>query len=602
VTVSGPIIIALQSASTGATQVVYNDGALTGGGTHATIAAAITAASAGSIIELRNRTAGSLQTWAQAINVNKSGTAGAPITIRVRDGDRVRIRTNTTLLTITGSHVTVKGNSTGRTGLELGNPNEWNPLVWGGDYLHPRSMIMENCNNVTLENLTAHGCNGNGSVATGNGYYANDIRGTCTDILIRNCEFSKHGTNKDPDGGGERGDILRICAKRCVVADSSFFHGGHNTLFASGPYVVVRRCTFDGYWGDTPTGYPGSRAADFAPAIQTNRFPSDSWPGEWGPMLVEDCTIKNADASLADGGGFVYSPAVKMVGFRVIQRGNYYFDNASAIWLGPGYGDMGTAAAQEGAARCYGYHNTSYNSGGIWRNNDANANAANQREYRFVNNIFADLRDGKGGNGSLMNVIQWDCNAIPLGQDLNGVQYANSWKGTVWRGNVYQLNAGITAANARVQMNGTGSATVNLDNSTQWPANYFNNRLATSISFQNVGTVRNRDKGGFQINSGTGVADADALTRTSSSGTNTTTLSVLDAGFFYDGWNIPGEVGDFIKIGTNAAVQITAVNYATNQITLASQQSWSANTAVVYAGNPGAGNAGTVFDNTGAAQ
>jgi hypothetical protein len=63
------------------------------------------------------------------------------------------------------------------------------------------------------------------------------------------------------------------------------------------------------------------------------------------------------------------------------------------------------------------------------------------------------------------------------------------------------------------------------------------------------------------------------LTTTVGSGTASTTVTVADAGFFMDGFNlIPG---DMVQIGGNSPVQITGVNYGANTITVTPSISWS---------------------------
>jgi hypothetical protein len=71
-----------------------------------------------------------------------------------------------------------------------------------------------------------------------------------------------------------------------------------------------------------------------------------------------------------------------------------------------------------------------------------------------------------------------------------------------------------------------------------------------------------------QIDAGSFVAKA------SQSGTGTE-LAVDDAKWFYDGFRIDGEAGDHIRIeGQSAAVPVTAIDYESNTLTLASSASW----------------------------
>ena len=63
------------------------------------------------------------------------------------------------------------------------------------------------------------------------------------------------------------------------------------------------------------------------------------------------------------------------------------------------------------------------------------------------------------------------------------------------------------------------------------------------------------------------------ITSTSGSGT---TFTVDDAGFFYDGWGIPGEVGDAIQLASQTGTaRIASINYRENSITVDRKLSWT---------------------------
>jgi len=79
-----------------------------------------------------------------------------------------------------------------------------------------------------------------------------------------------------------------------------------------------------------------------------------------------------------------------------------------------------------------------------------------------------------------------------------------------------------------------------------------------------------------------------ALTTTTNSGTNSTSLTVADAWYFQDGWGFPPGTGvgqmtpDSIRIGASAVVQIApgGINYATGAVTLATPTTWSSGASV----------------------
>ena len=81
----------------------------------------------------------------------------------------------------------------------------------------------------------------------------------------------------------------------------------------------------------------------------------------------------------------------------------------------------------------------------------------------------------------------------------------------------------------------------------------------------------------FNLLGGSPMIDAGAfLTKTSGAGSGSTTLVVEDAGYFFDGFGIPGEQGDLIQLeGQQQTALIRSIDYATNTITLQNPLSWS---------------------------
>jgi hypothetical protein len=84
----------------------------------------------------------------------------------------------------------------------------------------------------------------------------------------------------------------------------------------------------------------------------------------------------------------------------------------------------------------------------------------------------------------------------------------------------------------------------------------------------------------FSMNTGSPLEDAARyLTQANGSGSSSSSLTVDEAGWFMDGWGIVQ--GDKIRIGSNAAVEIT--NISGSVLTLASAQTWSDNDGIFYA-------------------
>jgi hypothetical protein len=68
------------------------------------------------------------------------------------------------------------------------------------------------------------------------------------------------------------------------------------------------------------------------------------------------------------------------------------------------------------------------------------------------------------------------------------------------------------------------------------------------------------------------------LTTTAGTGTSSTSLTVADASFFFDGAGIV--TADWVRIGASTTAQIASIDYAANVITLATPVSWTAGAGV----------------------
>lgn len=92
----------------------------------------------------------------------------------------------------------------------------------------------------------------------------------------------------------------------------------------------------------------------------------------------------------------------------------------------------------------------------------------------------------------------------------------------------------------------------------------------------------------FRLSQDSPMIDAGAfLTRTTGDGSGTL-IHVEDASFFYDGYGIPGEVGDLVQLaGTTDKATIVKIDYDQNSLALDRPLSWSAGQGLhlAYTGN-----------------
>jgi hypothetical protein len=148
---------------------------------------------------------------------------------------------------------------------------------------------------------------------------------------------------------------------------------------------------------------------------------------------------------------------------------------------------------------------------------------------------------------------------------------------------------------------------------TEHPARAFGNYLGGTIQWTQLGTSGNRTFA-LQPGSGPGYRDAAPLTTVKVGGTNTRTIQLADASWFYDGanpatWNLSyfGEQGDYVAIGdsrdtANIAQIATIDRTGFESITFVNEISCTAGQGVWFAGNSNARNAMVTWRNRGAGQ
>jgi hypothetical protein len=103
----------------------------------------------------------------------------------------------------------------------------------------------------------------------------------------------------------------------------------------------------------------------------------------------------------------------------------------------------------------------------------------------------------------------------------------------------------------------------------------FTNNLEALPQFVDAGA------GDFRLTDDSRLIDAGMFLTRASGGGSGTTMNVEDAGYFYDGFGIPGELGDLIQLqGQTQAVRIVHVDYPNNSLTLDQPLTWTAGQGV----------------------
>jgi len=127
----------------------------------------------------------------------------------------------------------------------------------------------------------------------------------------------------------------------------------------------------------------------------------------------------------------------------------------------------------------------------------------------------------------------------------------------------------------------TGSLSVNVNDNTMSWDQYMSQTGQDQNSITQNPLFTNPSSGDFSLQSGSPCIDAGGpLTTTSGSGSGIS-LNIVNARYFTDGMGFID--GDLIQVGSNSPVRVTAVDYDSNLLTLASSISWNSGDSVNYA-------------------
>jgi parallel beta-helix repeat protein len=299
-----------------------------------------------------------------------------------------------------------------------------------------------------------------------------------------------------------------------IVRDNIFRNHAENAIDLKGAaYVVIESNTFYG-------------------TIGSNNGPLNGWN-------------RNALNTITCGAGSISRD--------VIIRHNIFYDNSNGIKLHPGYKV---------------YHNTiAYN------NRDytgSNSSFAPKAPTDFVGIIQADATYGRIG---IKNNL--------IGGHKNGGQVVLRMMSSSSLAIDYNLYFNSGAINLGASTGAKSWQRFTLESWRAFLRNYSNvqgrdeNSLATSDPrFVRVATplASVHTQHDFALANGSPAIDQGGpLTWAKGNGSGVT-LPVQDAGYFFYGYGIT--TGDLIKVGNNPPVRITAINYGTNQLTLATPITW----------------------------
>lgn len=344
---------------------------------------------------------------------------------------------------------------------------------------------------------------------------------------IHHCRFSKYGYFDSNDHSvvmdiGLEEDS-QDQTRYNLIENNSFFHGGHHVVGVYGKYNVFR----NNYFHNEPWSM-GTSSSDRGAVLYGNRVLNFSgYSSNGGRNLFEGNRVAySSDPSDNNG-----SNGIALNSSDNIIRYNTFVNNISAA-----VGLSLTSSYLQSIVGNKVYSNTFFNNGhNPYDPNDAMSSAVGLAIYSgsyvirnntFKNNLFSEHR---------IVVGEYNINTSDRKGLISQQTFLNNWDGDT------QGDPQFVSADTRT-------------NDPMNPA-------VPDLRLKSTSPCR--DKGAYlaKITSATGSG---------------TVISVDDAGYFFDGWGIPGVSGDTIQIfGTSTKANIVRVDYVSNAITLDRAVSWT---------------------------
>jgi len=372
--------------------------------------------------------------------------------------------------------------------------------------------------NITLNNIDVDNSGTNG------------IRITYTDhYKLENCDVTNAGLGGiliygNGDASGSRNGKIMNCTSTDAATDGFTYHVASTGI---GPNHYMYNCTSTG---------SGENGFDITSGSNIYLLNCSASGNSISPFVcghdVQDVVIDGFN-STNDPYGILATETDNLI----VRNSEISFTNLYMVYI---YGATATRWV---------YDTAIYNNNIIWDSGSGVMHFNHYTEtHNLKNNIFYSTQNSAPGtflnvlNGDLTDYdMYWDNNMWWRGDGLTGNHWSVDGSGYNWAG-------------------WTGLARVTGD-------------LRDNPEFANPSNYN------FDLNATSPCIDTGAwLTTTDGSGSSSTTVTVNEANYFFDGiTNLPGAdiTGDNIFVGSNTDLVITDVNYATNVITVNRSISWS---------------------------
>ena len=539
------------------------------------LAAALASMSAGDVCEIQADTVGGTVFVDEGCVLPSSGTAVDKLRLQGRTGDTVHLYQvgGDCLEGVNRSHWQIHNIILGRDR----TINGWTYATEGDNVEHVRTIDLDGCTNIRFSSCIFNG---------GSSYDSGNIRSNSSRMMFYQCTF-QYTKSKDR-GNGITGSGDRLCFVECTG-----ILGGHDILSLKGKNCVIYNCHLDNDW------------TAFATNDYSRPFGMEGTKGgapEHGPFLLQGNVMMNGRNSDVSG----ESNPTKSISRGGLVVGNFYVNfERNAIACTP----LTTTALP--SADVHVLHNTFYDIGSIWDQSDISLSNkgitpldTGYQNIRIGNNIFAQVGNENRSGDTNAHIRGRYTNVARADSDSGG--FSNALRNMEVFGNLIDMVTGDFYLDMR-----DGIATINetiATAETNQPTEIHDNTVAAP-TFVNVGDRLSSDiaavKAGLALSAGSnGEAAAEAIATVTATVTSTVIsvsnayafVALRDANNFdldYFSDDLPRH---YVRIDTNAIVEVVAVDYANNQITIASSQSVTSGDNIFWA------DASNVWDNVGAAQ
>ncbi len=359
---------------------------------------------------------------------------------------------------------------------------------------------------------------------------------------IMNCTVGNSGymTSNDDIGGliniGSWEDSTDSSGYN-LLEGNTFFHGGHHIMEIASKYNIIRNNTFHNEdWTPCPRPSAGNLCGNRDIIIEDD-YDDDYW------NVLEGNRIAFSGASIDDATG---ASGLSVRGPHTIVRNNMVYCNA-----GPGISFYADASGSYDPRYEHVFHNVFYNNG---------ISVLSQSDFRYT---FGLLFDNVAGNNPAIPIVNVAIKNNLFYQNDGGDMY------------FYYTNT----ASQTVMGNYYATASYN---STPLAAFSGNTVSVADPLFSDIGrpvTVSEIMNFDFHLKTGSPVIDKGGfLTTTTGSGSGPV-ITVVDAGYFCDGYGIT--YGDVVQLqGQTDTARIVKADYTANTITVDKSLTWTSGQGV----------------------